>query len=131
MRVDAARIGRLGEAWARLWLRCRGHRVIGRNWAARRGELDIVSRRGRTLHVVEVKSRWSRRSARPARALTPLKRLRILRATAAFQARLPRGCVRVVFSLAEVTLWPLPTVRFTAEAFHADDVRGFRPGIDS
>lgn len=60
MHISAARLGKLGE-WRARWLyRLRGYRVVGRNVRVGGGEIDLVVRRGRTLVVVEVKTRQSR-----------------------------------------------------------------------
>jgi putative endonuclease len=57
MRIDAARLGRIGELWAAVFYLLRGYRIVGRNVRLRGGEIDLVLRRGRTLVVAEVKSR--------------------------------------------------------------------------
>jgi len=59
MRISAARLGKFGE-WRALWLyRLRGYRVVARNVRVAGGEIDLVVRRGRTLVIVEVKTRQS------------------------------------------------------------------------
>lgn len=59
MRISAARLGKLGEAFAPWLYRLRGYRVIGRNVRLGGGEIDLVVRRGRTLVIAEVKTRQS------------------------------------------------------------------------
>jgi putative endonuclease len=59
MRLSAARLGKLGEAFAPWLYRLRGYRVVGRNVRVGGGEIDLVVRRGRTLIIVEVKARQS------------------------------------------------------------------------
>jgi Holliday junction resolvase-like predicted endonuclease len=49
-------IGVLGERIAETWLRKRGFSIVGRNIARKTGELDVVARKGETLHFVEVKT---------------------------------------------------------------------------
>jgi len=65
-------LGRAGEHAAAELMRSRGFEVVGAGFRARRGELDLVCVRGRTLYVVEVKTRTSdafgARSRRSARA---------------------------------------------------------------
>ncbi len=120
--MDSRSIGRWGERWARLWLRLRGHRILQTNVYARCGELDIISRRGRTLFIVEVKTRLHRGRRAPVRALTSEKRRRILRTAARLSGPMAWGCHQVVFSFAEVTLSPFPSLRFIRDAFRVEEV---------
>lgn len=48
--------GRLGERVAAVYLVRHGFTVIDRNVSRKTGELDIVARKGQTLHAVEVKA---------------------------------------------------------------------------
>lgn len=59
-----------------------GYRVIGAGFQARRGEVDLVCRRGERLVLVEVKTRSSDAFGTPAEAVGARKR-RALRAAAA------------------------------------------------
>jgi putative endonuclease len=59
-----------------------GYRVIGAGFLARRGEVDLVCRRGERLVLVEVKTRSSDAFGTPAEAVGARKR-RALRAAAA------------------------------------------------
>ena len=49
-------IGILGERVAAEYLRRRGFELIDRNVARKTGELDVIVRKGNTLHFVEVKT---------------------------------------------------------------------------
>lgn len=53
----ARRRGYLAEAWAVLYLRLCGYHVIERNWRSKLGEIDVLARKGRTLCLIEVKTR--------------------------------------------------------------------------
>ena len=53
----ARELGRRGEQLAAVYLERHGYRVLGRGFRARRGEIDLVCRRGDRLVLVEVKSR--------------------------------------------------------------------------
>jgi putative endonuclease len=48
--------GRLGEQFAARLLESKGYRVMARNFRSRRGEVDIVACKERTVVFVEVKS---------------------------------------------------------------------------
>ena len=70
------RQGRRAEAWAVLWLRLKGYRILARNFRVPVGEIDVIAGRGRVLALVEVKARadWAtarRRGAAPMAAHRP------------------------------------------------------------
>jgi len=77
-----AELGRAGEKAAADLLRSRGYHVVGAGFLARRGELDLVCRRGNELVVVEVKTRRDDSFGTPLEAVGSRKR-RALMATAA------------------------------------------------
>lgn len=56
--IDLSRkdIGNLGEEAACQFLKDHGFKIIARNVARKTGELDVIARKGGTLHFVEVKS---------------------------------------------------------------------------
>jgi len=57
---DDRELGELGEEVAASHLARRGWRILARRWRTRRGEADLVARRGDALAVVEVKTgRWT------------------------------------------------------------------------
>jgi putative endonuclease len=49
-------IGALGETVAAEYLKRHGMRIMARNVARKTGEIDVIARKGSTLHFVEVKS---------------------------------------------------------------------------
>ena len=83
-RAEAERRGRRGEAFAALWLRLHGWRVLAQRQRVGAGEVDLIVRRGRMVAFVEVKwrateagrdfaidSRRLQRVARAAEVLAP------------------------------------------------------------
>jgi putative endonuclease len=78
----ARELGRRGERLAAAYLRHLGYRVVGSGFLARRGEIDLVCRRGDRLVLVEVKTRSSDAFGTPAESVGPRKR-RALNAAAA------------------------------------------------
>ena len=48
-------LGKYGEDTATTYLRQHEHRILKRNYYTRFGEIDIFSRKGGHLHVIEVK----------------------------------------------------------------------------
>ncbi len=79
-------LGRAGERAAADLLRSRGYEVIGAGFLARRGEIDLVCRRGSALVVVEVKTRGSDDFGTPLEAVGPRKRQALMAAAAEYRA---------------------------------------------
>ena len=79
-------LGRRGEEIAAGFLRRRGYRVLGGGFLARRGEVDLVCRRGDRLVLVEVKTRSSDGFGAPAEAVGPRKRRALNAAAAEYRA---------------------------------------------
>lgn len=57
MRYNRNTIWRKGEERAAEFLESHGHTILARNWRYSHIEIDIISIKGRELHIVEVKSR--------------------------------------------------------------------------
>jgi putative endonuclease len=85
-RLRPRELGKAGEKAAADLLRSRGYRVIGAGFLARRGELDLVCRRGKDLVVVEVKTRTSDAFGTPLEAVGARKRRSLLAAAAEYRA---------------------------------------------
>ena len=79
-------LGRAGEKAAADLLRRRGYEVVGSGFRARRGELDLICRRGAELVVVEVKTRTDDSFGTPAEAVGPRKRRALMSAAAEYRA---------------------------------------------
>lgn len=72
------RRGRSAESLAVLYLRCKGYRILERNWRSQMGEIDILARKGNVLALIEVKLRQDTGLA--GGAVQPQQRRRLLRA---------------------------------------------------
>ena len=79
-------LGRHGERLAAAYLERRGWKVIGSGFLARRGEVDLVCRRGESLVLVEVKTRSGEEFGTPAEAVGPRKRRALAAAAAEYRA---------------------------------------------
>jgi len=79
--------GRGAEQLAARYLIRQGLVLVTSNHQARVGELDLVMRDGRTLVIVEVRSRTSVKVATPAETVDRHKRRRIILATQHFILR--------------------------------------------
>jgi putative endonuclease len=105
-------LGKAGEKAAADLLRKRGYEVVGAGFLARRGELDLVCRRGDDLVVVEVKTRTSDRFGTPLEAVGTHKRRALMAAAAEYRALASwRGRIRY----AVVGLTVKPDGGFTSE----------------
>jgi putative endonuclease len=92
-----AELGRAGEKAAADLLRKRGYEVVGAGFLARRGELDLVCRRGNELVVVEVKTRTDDAFGTPLEAVGSRKRRAMMAAAAEYRALAGwRGPIRYV-----------------------------------
>ena len=86
-------------------MRRRGYDVVGAGFTARRGELDLICRRGRDLVVVEVKTRTSDAFGSPLGAVGPRKRRALAAAAAEYRLLAGwRGPIR--YAVVGLTLRP-------------------------
>ena len=79
--------GRRAEWMAAWWLRFKGYRIVVRNFRVAAGEIDLVARRGKTLAMIEVKTRGDFATA--SESLSGRQRRRISRAAEAFLQQRP------------------------------------------
>lgn len=82
-------IGAAGEKAAEEWLAGEGFEIVARNWRSGRYELDIVARRGDTIHFVEVKSRDAESWESPEDSMNAAKQRSFRRAVQAWLAANP------------------------------------------
>ncbi len=78
-------LGRAGEKAAAELLRRRGYEVVGAGFTARRGEIDLICRRGSELVIVEVKTRTTEAFGTPAEAVGSRKRRALAAAAAEYR----------------------------------------------
>lgn len=110
LRASRLELGRAGEKAAADLLRSRGYEVVGTGFRARRGELDLVCRRGGTLVVVEVKTRTDSAFGTPLEAVGPRKRRAMMSAAAEYRALAGwRGPIR--FAVVGMTVDPAGGLR--------------------
>jgi putative endonuclease len=114
-------LGARGERLAARWLRRRGYRILHRNLTIGRDEADLVAvdPDGRTLVIVEVKTRASGDGPGPEAGLTPAKRRCLIRLAARLGAR-PQYRGPPVRLDAVAIVWPPdgpPDVRHYLHAF--------------
>ncbi len=105
-RSRAERDGRRGETLAALYLWLTGWRVLARRVKTRRGEVDLVARRGRTVCFVEVK--WRRTAKELDLAIDERRLRRVADGAALLVARYqrPGDDVRIDVILVTPGRWP-------------------------
>lgn len=96
-------LGKAGEKAAADYLRGRGFEIVGAGFLARRGELDLICRRGRELVVVEVKTRSGDAFGTPLEAVGVQKRRALVAAAAEYRALAEwRGPIRYAVAAVDV-----------------------------
>ena len=88
-RIPVAKLGRLGERRAAWFYRLRGYTIVARNVRLREGEIDLVVRRGRTIALVEVKTRQTREAGEGFDAVDRAKREKLIRLGDRYIAQAP------------------------------------------
>jgi putative endonuclease len=77
---DARRqLGDAGEDLAAAALKKQGYKILGRNYVTPLGEIDLIAKKGRTLVVVEVKTRKSSRYGSPQESVSHAKQAKLRR----------------------------------------------------
>lgn len=56
MDIEHIATGKLGEAIAEKYLRSKGYSIIERNYRKKCGEIDIIAKKDKVVHFVEVKA---------------------------------------------------------------------------
>lgn len=82
--MTSREIGNIGEDFTARFLEEKGCEILARNFCIRGGELDIVAKKGKLIHIVEVKTRRPDPLSGGEQALTPRKISHIVKAAEAF-----------------------------------------------
>jgi len=77
-RTQAYRYGLAAEKIAKLYLMCKGYRVLADRYRNHLGEIDLVAKKGNTLIAIEVKARQT--LAQCEETVPPWKQQKIARA---------------------------------------------------
>jgi putative endonuclease len=77
---DARRqLGNHGEDLAAAALKKQGYKILERNYVTPLGEIDLVARQGKTLVIIEVKTRKSTQFGSPQEAVSATKQAKLRR----------------------------------------------------
>jgi putative endonuclease len=93
-RIPIPDLGPLGERRAAWFYRLRGYRVLARNVRLGNGEIDLVVRRGRTIAIVEVKTRQTHTAGEGYDSVDRQKRTRLIRLGDRYTALHPEAQLR-------------------------------------
>ena len=73
-------LGKAGEDLAAAVLKKQGYKILERNYVTPLGEIDLVARQGKTLVIIEVKTRKGTRFGSPQEAVSAAKSQPLFRA---------------------------------------------------
>lgn len=79
-------LGKLGEELAIVWLKKQGYQVLYQNWRHSHYELDLVTLKQETIHIIEVKLRTSTQFGMPEQAVSRKKYRDLMKAADEFLA---------------------------------------------
>jgi putative endonuclease len=120
-KVSTRALGREAEDLAAEWLAGRGYRILARNHALRRGEVDIVCEAEGVLCFVEVRSRTGDAQGGPEETVDRRKARRVVLAAADWAERNSDGGRDVRFDVVAVTFGEgEPRIAHFPAAFDAD-----------
>jgi len=112
--------GRAAEGVAAVWLEANGFRVLARNHATRRGEVDLVCQEGETICFTEVRSRNRLDYGSPAASVTPAKARRVVNAATDWVMRNRAGQRSLRFDVVSILFGPGgPKIELFRNAFDA------------
>lgn len=73
--------GNWGESLAADWLEASGFEILHRNWRMGKLEIDLIARKGKYLHIIEVKTRHGNEYGWPEESIS-VKKFRHLQTAA-------------------------------------------------
>jgi len=110
-------LGINGEAMAVKWLADKGFMVLHQNWRHGRYEIDIIAHKESVLHVIEVKTRRSKKFGEPEESVDKKKIIHLLKAGEAYQYQYPQW-KRVQYDVLAISVQPDNTIDY----FFIEDV---------
>lgn len=113
-------LGRRGEELAAGYLKSLGYKIVGRNLVNNIGELDLVAEDGRTVVVVEVKTR-AKSGRPPAEAVNGRKRRKLTMTAVLFLQAKKWDDRPARFDVVEIVCPPggTPIINHIKDAFEA------------
>jgi putative endonuclease len=114
----AERRGRSAEIIAAMWLMAKGYRILAHRARTPFGEVDLAALKGRTLAIVEVKARATRRAALESVGLRQRERIARAGLSLAKRMRLDGASVRLDLMIVRPWVWP----EHVRDAWQADTI---------
>ncbi len=102
MGKDNKGLGKAGEETAVKFLEAKGFLILEKNFAVKSGEIDIIAKRGETIHFIEVKTRTSVKFGTPAMAVNAAKQQKIIQTAEYYLRRYKLFDAPCSFDVAEV-----------------------------
>jgi putative endonuclease len=102
--MSTKRIGQTAERIAAAFLELKGYRILDTNYRHHRREIDLVATSGGRIVFVEVKCRRGASHGRPAEAVGPEKRRRIVTAARGYLSERKLGSRSCRFDVVEVSI---------------------------
>ncbi len=97
------KLGSLAEDLAEDYFQRHGYRILGRNFRAGPGEIDLILEKADTVVFVEVKARRSLKYGLPQEAVTALKQQTIRRVAEVYLLKNKRAGSEVRFDVLAIT----------------------------
>jgi uncharacterized protein (TIGR00252 family) len=111
-------LGDHGEDLAAAALKKQGYKILERNYVTPLGEIDLIARQGKTVVVVEVKTRKSTRFGSPQEAVSVTKQQRLRRLADYYLKDKRLAGMQVRFDVVAVTLADnVPQIEIIPNAF--------------
>ncbi len=79
MKDPRKHLGDTGEDLAAAALKKQGYKILERNYITPLGEIDLIARQGKTLVIIEVKTRKNTRFGSPQEAVSAAKQAKLRR----------------------------------------------------
>jgi putative endonuclease len=118
MKDSRRQLGDHGEELAAVALKKQGYKILERNYVTPLGEIDLIARQGKTLVIVEVKTRKSLRFGIPQEAVGAAKQAKLRRLADYYLKDRRRTGAPVRFDVVAVTLaGETPRVEIIPNAF--------------
>ncbi len=122
--MTAKALGAQGEELACRHLEANGYTIVARNMHSRYGEIDIIAEKNGCYVFVEVKTRSSERFARPSDAVSPAKRMKLIKTAALWLSEDKRDEYPARFDVIEVLPGlsdNIPRIHHIMDAFDASE----------
>jgi putative endonuclease len=112
------RLGAAGEDLAAAYLVKQGYKILERNYTCPLGEIDLVARQGKTLVIIEVKTRSHAQFGLPQEAVHHAKQAKLRRLAEYYLKQKQLAAATVRFDVVAITLAGAgPAVELIQDAF--------------